>query len=1626
MDSKETEELRNDTATDDTIAWNKKRGRRVSFAAEMTSVHVFDRDEDLETPPEAKQDADRADEVVRFSKDLDDSDDFREPKEDDMFERQPFLQPFESPSPGSSFGSATSNGEDDFFGPVSSEFIRPGRLSDSVASDDNHEITMDSTAFSMHFRSLARSESGDLKTPTGSHLVFEEKTPTQSGTTTVQGSSMELTGYEKSVPNASIPVDKFGSGKDSSDMSLVEDNPRKYDYANISPRLDELMSDGNKLPHGVPTSESSDVIIATNYSRKKSNTFRIESGSKSSVDAQATDLESPSVHDSDTASGRVRGELLTKSQSPVDLLVSDSLQYHEQVTEQPSDDKNQSSSPRLDELMSDGNKLLHGVLNSESSDVIGATNYSGKKSSTTTTRIESASKSSEDAQATDSENPSVHDSDIASSGVREELLTNSQSPVHLLVSDSLQYHEQVAEQPNDDRNQSSSQHKSVSEINEDIDLNHVEAQMASIRSGKTSELSSPVPSLGLSTQIVPSHIHSRDALLKQSEATHTNDSSYQKFQSHSPAVSYPLTLVEQREDIHGEGRHEADTVHSIGMHTESPLVAITSSAYAMKAQLVLDAANSSGQLKITPKNLGGYMFDHVRTDTDVFNGVSSSSCTPAVGDSSIQSKLFSCIVKTPQHVMPVSRLEDQFLGTGQGQIVQKMTADVDNNEVRPSEKLGDSLLILPGTNADVRYSSKEKSIPRLKLDGVFSLSGTPVVGDSSMRSKLSSYIVKTPQHDMPASHLEDQFLGTEQGQIAQKITADVMPSENLGGSLLNQAVTDADVRSLSKAGSILRLKLDGVSSLGGTPVAGHSSIRSKLSSCIVKTPQPMPVSRLEDQFLGIYQGQCVQKMTSDVDDKVFTTPRDREDLPFDVVAKFKATGGRSSQLTADVKEEPRCLQTLQNFSGGTVSKSGNISSSLRITHRFLSDKKLGRTPDRMLFSQNRGVVSRSLPPHRDSSHNGLPGSPCGLNHDVVQSYHTESSSFKIMYGNTDSKSNNSIEKILPSQKSSVLRSPSTRDENTLHVELNRQTHSDRAIRMSHGEDGDSMDIMSGGNYLNVVAQKLDNLFMEQDFYSKSPLYLNDHEKSPLQAHPSLSGATNGLLHNAVVLQTPMMSGTTFSGDESQSMVLNAGKESLLGSSEKDTIHIKAPEFSVHKRRHSQVVTGSGHSTPNVDKPKSSKVQKKGVNESVKQNGRSDDDQSRCGTVVTLKHWSAILSDVLADSEQLHPTSVERLDHRKIESLEDVVIQLQKVHSVSRLCTSFQTKGVGNHHNLARNRRISKTKELLQKVLYEQAKLKLLRAKREKLLKTGEIIRSSIRDCQTMKLNCSQLHEYVKRNAKAGISDPQSLTAQFEEQQNVQVADNELLQMRQKVGAAQRDIDSLIYSFHACFKMKEKSTNVDTITLINDYFKRRSLFKSLREDVQLWEIDDVVYKKGQNQISLNYHGYLIQRFTLVAPISTVTVSYMLSHPNIEKKHPNMDARIAFSFVFKEGVEQKYVGIRSLAQETQVTSSILLNLLDVIEEVKLARLDVKHLKEARFLSPSAEKLHLCLHFVDFKTAMKVNVALDVSCLTRGIYPSDVLPAQLLPAGLQAAVENLKVGFSRIIRTCRCISEALASSN
>ncbi|KAL5972414.1 hypothetical protein ACLOJK_041668 [Asimina triloba] len=261
MDSKEgCEELCN-TTDEETLAYRRKRSRRVSFA-DITSVHVFDRDEDLETPPDSRPPSEPVDLAQSRSgegdsapnsgglkeqslhHDSDDGegngcgrDDGGEEEDEDEDGREPFVRNMDFSSPGSTVGSAASN---------------DGRLStESAASDNNHDVTMDSTAFSLHFRSLMQTDEqtntlgGNLKTPTRVNLAFEAKTPTGDSMPANAGSFMLLTGIKRLIPQ-SASNERSSVGGNSDDMSLIVQDLQKYDYGRLSPSLDALLIEGQK------------------------------------------------------------------------------------------------------------------------------------------------------------------------------------------------------------------------------------------------------------------------------------------------------------------------------------------------------------------------------------------------------------------------------------------------------------------------------------------------------------------------------------------------------------------------------------------------------------------------------------------------------------------------------------------------------------------------------------------------------------------------------------------------------------------------------------------------------------------------------------------------------------------------------------------------------------------------------------------------------------------------------------------------------------------------------------------------------------------------------------------------------------------------------------------------------------------------------------------------------------------------------------------------------------------------------------------------------------------------------------------------------------------------------------
>ncbi|CAA6670722.1 unnamed protein product [Spirodela intermedia] len=235
----------------DTI-FARKRLRRVSFA-DTTAIHFFDRDEDVETPPDAKVGAEGSsqsglgNEPLGFQGDGTDSEDTRsspcrledgddDDDEDGGDEHELFVRRYaDSSSPCSTAGSVSSNDGDNLFGPVSTSFIRSGGLSE-VSDDNNHDITLDSTAFSMHFSNILPLDDPSINS------VESPRTPTGLSVTN-DSEGFVLHSDAKKIPS------RFGLLKAngySSDMTLVAEYSNRYDYGKLSPTLQVLLAKVNE------------------------------------------------------------------------------------------------------------------------------------------------------------------------------------------------------------------------------------------------------------------------------------------------------------------------------------------------------------------------------------------------------------------------------------------------------------------------------------------------------------------------------------------------------------------------------------------------------------------------------------------------------------------------------------------------------------------------------------------------------------------------------------------------------------------------------------------------------------------------------------------------------------------------------------------------------------------------------------------------------------------------------------------------------------------------------------------------------------------------------------------------------------------------------------------------------------------------------------------------------------------------------------------------------------------------------------------------------------------------------------------------------------------------------------
>ncbi|XP_030482876.2 uncharacterized protein LOC115699546 [Cannabis sativa] len=485
---------------------------------------------------------------------------------------------------------------------------------------------------------------------------------------------------------------------------------------------------------------------------------------------------------------------------------------------------------------------------------------------------------------------------------------------------------------------------------------------------------------------------------------------------------------------------------------------------------------------------------------------------------------------------------------------------------------------------------------------------------------------------------------------------------------------------------------------------------------------------------------------------------------------------------------------------------------------------------------------------------------------------------------------------------------------------------------------------------------------------------------------------------------------------------------------------KEAEISFERKRRAEFVLEDGrHMYKNPRVQKSPELHQFRNNESellsFHANKKSTETDKTVGDR-SQKHWLDILAKFSRDADPLLSPSINKLNVQAISMLEDVLLHFLKIKKYEMLGSEIQSQKVADHTSVRHNKRITETRLLLYKLVFLKAKQHLMCLKHEKLLKKGELLTSGIEESQMLKSNFIQQLN-CRRDTQLVACHLQACSDNLDGE--CPVLNDTISTMKQEIKTLDGKLNSLSSFLHNYSKCKEEPSYANSLASVQDHLKRKQCCRLIRHELQLWKVDGFESQNGHYNVLLNYQGYLSQRFTLNSgPVSRIVVCNQLNDINVMKQFPNMDAHIAFAFVLNVEAVKRVVDSKCIVQETQGTHSLLCNLLGVIEEVQMAQIELTNLIQTNFFSPSGQQLSLQLCFMNFHTGRKVALTLDVTCLNSGVYPSEILPYEVhdpktdsqnsrpVENEIRSAAENLEVGYMRILRLCRCVSQVLQASS
>ncbi|WOK98144.1 hypothetical protein Cni_G06854 [Canna indica] len=414
---------------------------------------------------------------------------------------------------------------------------------------------------------------------------------------------------------------------------------------------------------------------------------------------------------------------------------------------------------------------------------------------------------------------------------------------------------------------------------------------------------------------------------------------------------------------------------------------------------------------------------------------------------------------------------------------------------------------------------------------------------------------------------------------------------------------------------------------------------------------------------------------------------------------------------------------------------------------------------------------------------------------------------------------------------------------------------------------------------------------------------------------------------------------------------------------------------------------------------------------------------------TVKHWPDIFSKVSEVIKVVFSPTIHKLSVEELGILENFLGDLQMARKYMRISTALKNNDLLNNLH---QQRVHEVLHLQDKFLYEQAKMQIKHAKLDQLRNKTQLAQSGLKECRNLKSLFS--HVLSPSTEMENHDPPVSSISSCQNQEEHE----SLASMKLELKMLEQKVDHMVKSFEVCYKMKGNMDLDEILKVANEHLETRTRTSIIHQHLRIWELSDIANRDNYHDIVLNYCNQLIQRFTIKrGEVSSIIVSNTLNEANIRKTFQNMNACVAFEYVFGDKDDRRVASSKYFQQKTLETSLLIGSLLDVLDEVKVAGMEILNLTLLNFSCSATSQLELKLCFTNFKSGRKVTLSIDLSELKCAVYPSDpselkykicetqtTLPPALLDK-IIAVLKSMQGERPVILRLCRSISQLVQDS-